>query len=143
MSVVDPAMLLTEFTEAAAERLLEVAGHGSGSPQMMVEVRQLGGAYAREAEHPNAFSHRAAGFSVLAVGMADDPRALPHWDRLHAALADWDTGGIWPNFGPPHDAATARRAYDELTLRRIVATSRKYDPDGVLQIGEYARVVGG
>jgi hypothetical protein len=141
MPVVDPAMLLTEFTEVATERLLEVAGHGSGSPQMMVEVRQLGGAYAREAEHPNAFSHRAAGFSVLAVGMADDPRVLPHWDRLHAGLADWDTGGIWPNFGPPHDARTARRAYDEETLRRIVATSREYDPDGVLQIGEYARAV--
>ncbi len=142
MPVVDPAMLLTAFTAETAERLLEVAGYGSGSPQLMLEVRQLGGAYARAAEHPNAFSHRAAGFSVLAVGMAEDPRALPHWDRLSAALSEWDTGGIWPNFGPPHDARTARRAYDEPTLRRIVEVSRKYDPDGVLQIGEYARAVG-
>jgi FAD/FMN-containing dehydrogenase len=142
MPVIDPAMLLTAFTAETAERLLEVAGYGSGSPQLMVEVRQLGGAYARESEHPNAFSHRAAGFSVLAVGMAEDPRALPHWDRLYAALSEWDTGGIWPNFGPPHDARTARRAYDGQTLRRIVEVSRKYDPDGVLQIGEYARAAG-
>lgn len=141
MPVEDPAMLLTAFTEETAERLLEVAGHGSGSPQVMVEVRQLGGAYAREGEHANAFSHRAAGFSVLAVGMADDPRVEPHWERLSGALADWDTGGIWPNFGPPHDAGTARRAYDEETLRRIVAVSHAYDPDGVLQVGEYARAV--
>ncbi|WP_406054269.1 FAD-binding oxidoreductase [Kribbella sp. NBC_00889] len=143
MPVVDPAMLLTEFTDVTAKRLLDVAGYDSGSPQLMVEVRQLGGAYAREAEHPNAFSHRAAGFSVLAVGIAEDPRVLPHWDRLYAALSEWDTGGVWPNFGPPHDARTARRAYDEETLRRIAEVSRKYDPDGVLQIGEYARSIAG
>jgi hypothetical protein len=139
MPVVDPAMLLTEFTDETAKRLLDVAGYGSGSPQIMVEIRQLGGAYARKAEHPDAFSHRAAGFSVLAVGIAEDPRVLPHWERLYAALSEWDTGGVWPNFGPPHDALTARRAYDEDTLRRIVQVSLKYDPDGVLQIGEYAR----
>jgi hypothetical protein len=141
LPVVDPAMLLTEFNEETAAALLEVAGYGSESPQLLVEVRQLGGAYAREAAHPNAFSHRAAGFSVLAVGMAEDPRVLPHWELLYSALAEWDTGGVWPNFGPPHDASTARRAYDDDTLRRIVAASRKYDPDGVLQIGEYARAV--
>jgi hypothetical protein len=141
MPVVDPAMLLTEFTDVTAKRLLDVAGYGSGSPQLMVEIRQLGGAYARETEHPNAFSHRSAGFSVLAVGIAEDPRVLPHWDRLYAALSEWDTGGVWPNFGPPHDAQTARRAYDEKTLHRIAEVSRKYDPDGILQIGEYARTI--
>ena len=143
MPVVDPAMLLTEFTDVTAKRLLDVAGYESGSPQLMVEVRQLGGAYARETEHPNAFSHRSAGFSMLAVGIAEDPRVLPHWDRLYAALSEWDTGGVWPNFGPPHDARTARRAYDEETLQRIAEVSRKYDPDGVLQIGEYARAIAG
>jgi len=141
MPVVDPAMLLTEFTAETADRLLEVTGYGSGSPLIMLEVRQLGGAYAREGQHPSAFSHRAAGFSVLAVGIAEDPRVMPHWESIHSTLGAWDTGGIWPNFGAPHDARTARRAYDDDTLRRIVATSRKYDPDGVLQIGEYARAV--
>lgn len=141
MPVIDPAMLLTEFTAETAKALLEVAGYGSGSPQLMVEIRQLGGEYAREGEHPSAFSHRDAGYSLLSVGLAPDPRALPHWERLFAALSEWDTGGIWPNFGPPHDARTARRAYDDETLRRIVEVSRKYDPDGVLQIGEYTRAV--
>jgi hypothetical protein len=55
----------------------------------------------------------------------------------------WRCGGVWPNFGPPHDARTARRAYDEETLQRIAEVSRKYDPDGVLQIGEYARAIAG
>ena len=140
MPVHDPAMLLTDFTAETAARLLEVAGHGSGSPQVMVEVRQLGGAYAREGRHPSAFVHRAAGYSVLVVGMAPDPAVLPHMERLFSALEEWDTGGVWPNFGPPHDATTARRAYDGATLARLAAVTRTYDPDGVLQVGRYTRV---
>lgn len=141
MPVTDPAMLLTCFPAEAAERLFEVAGHGSGSPQVMVEVRHLGGAYARESRFPSAFAHRAARFSVLAVGMAPDPRALPHAAELFAALADWDTGGVWPNFGPPHDAATGRRAYDPAILARLADVVRTYDPLGVLQAGHYVRAV--
>jgi hypothetical protein len=141
MPVHDPAMLLTEFPAEAAARLLEVAGLGSGSPQLMVEVRQLGGAYAREGRHPSAFVHRAAGYSVLVVGMAPDPAVLPHMERVFSALEEWDTGGIWPNFGPAHDATTARRAYDDETLARLAAVTRTYDPDGVLQVGRYTRAV--
>ena len=140
MPVIDPAILLDDFTDAAADRLLEVAGPGSGSPQILVEVRALGGAYAREGSHPNAFSHRSARFSLLAVGMADDV-AREHSERLFNALAAWDTGGIWPNFGPADDERTARRAYDEATLQRLVDIAGKYDPDGILQVGAFTRMV--
>lgn len=138
MPVVDPAILLDDFTAETAERLLARAGHGSGSPQILVELRALGGAYAREGEHPSAFRHRAARFSLLAVGMADSP-AMEHAQQMFADLAEWDTGGIWPNFGPAHDEATARRAYDEETLERLAEIVDRYDPDGVLQIGGYTR----
>ena len=145
MPVIDPAILLDEFTEEGAERLLSAVGHGSGSPLVMVELRQLGGAYAREAAYPNAFSHRDAGYSLLAVGMAHEPAAeaasTERANRLFAAMAEWDTGGIWPNFGPAHDVRTARRAYDEETLERLLATAATYDPDGVLQIGKFTRAV--
>ncbi len=143
MPVTDPAILLSGFPAEAAERLLAVAGYGSGSPQVMVEVRHLGGAYAREGAHPSAFSHRAARFSVLAVGVAGDEAAagvtLEHADRLFASLRDWDTGGVWPNFGLPHDALSARRSYDEATLARLREVVDTYDPRGVLQAGAYTR----
>ena len=123
MPVVDPSILLNGFPAEAAERLLAVAGPGSGSPQVMVEVRHLGGAYAREGTYPSAFSHRAARFSVLTVAVAADEEmaagGLSHADQLFMALADWDTGGVWPNFGIPHDAVSARRCYDEPTLARL------------------------
>ncbi|HRD63797.1 MAG TPA: FAD-binding oxidoreductase, partial [Nocardioides sp.] len=140
MPVIDPAILLDDFTEAAADRLLAAAGPGSGSPQILVEVRALGGAYARGGSYPDAFSHRSARFSLLAVGMADDS-AREHSERLFAALSEWDTGGIWPNFGPAYDEQTARRAYDAATLQRLMDIARKYDPDGVLQVGAFTRMV--
>jgi hypothetical protein len=145
LPVVDPAILLQDFPEEAAERFLALAGPDSGSPQLLVEVRQLGGAYAREAAYPNAFCHRSARYSLLTVGMADSHLAAAastdHAERLFAALAEWDTGGIWPNFGPAHDERTAHRAYNEQTLQRLVEVVRKYDPDSVLQIGSFTRLV--
>ncbi len=139
MPVIDPAILMDGFPAEAAEMLLAVAGHGSGSPQVMIEVRQLGGAYAREPEHPNAFDHRDAKFSLLVVGMAPDPRAASHAELVFAAMGDWDTGTVWPNFGPVSDARSARRAYDEATLQRLAEITRRYDPAGVLQYGRYTR----
>jgi hypothetical protein len=143
MPVVDPAILLSGFPAEAAGRLLAVAGSGSGSPQVIVEVRHLGGAYAREGAHPSAFSHRAAKFSVLTVAVAADAAmaaaGLAHADQVFTALADWDTGGVWPNFGIPHDALSARRCYDEPTLARLREVVDTYDPQGVLQAGAYTR----
>ena len=139
MPVTDPAMLLRDFPDEAVARLLELAGPGSNSPQILLEVRQLGGEYARPGAHPSAFVHRDARFGVLAVGIALDPRVLPHAHELFAALGDWDTGGIWPNFGPPHDPSTARRAYDADTLMRLAEVAERYDPDGVLAAGAFAR----
>jgi len=138
MPVTDPAILLDAFPEEAAQRLLEVAGPGSGSPQFLVELRHLGGAYAREGAHPNAFCHRAAKYSLLAVGLPETGSA-EHAERIFAALGEWDTGGIWPNFGPAHDERTARRAYDPQTLARLTAVVETYDPDGVLAIGGFTR----
>ena len=49
------------------------------------------------------------------------------------------TGRVWPNFAPPHDAASALRAYDPATLARITDVVETYDPHGVLQAGSYTR----
>jgi FAD/FMN-containing dehydrogenase len=139
MPVVERAVLLTDFPAEAADALLAHAGPGSGSPQVVVEVRQLGGALGRDGEHASAFDHRAAGYSLFAVGMAPDPTVPGHGDALLAAFAPWDTGGIWPNFHAPRDADSARRAEAKPTLRRLFAVPRRYDPAGILAGGAFAR----
>jgi FAD/FMN-containing dehydrogenase len=131
--------LLSSFGEQAAEVLIEQAGADSASPQVLVELRQLGGAYALEGDHPSAFAHRSAAYSLLVVGIAGVPGVDEHAHRLVRALQPWDTGRVWPNFAPPVDAASARRAYDPATLARLAEVTRTYDPHGVLQAGAYTR----
>jgi hypothetical protein len=139
MPVIDKGMLLADLSDETVRRLLDVAGPGSGSPQIMLEIRQLGGAYARAGQHPSAFDHRAAKYSLLTVGVAMDPRVGPHAEQVRAALADWDFGGVWPNFAPPHDKASAHRAYTAETLSRLADVAERYDPDHVLAAGSFAR----
>jgi FAD/FMN-containing dehydrogenase len=142
---IDPAILLAEFPAEAADRLLEVAGHGSGSSLILLEVRALGGQYARAPQHPDAFDHRGARFSVLAVGLAATPdmaaQGMVDAERVFDALAPWDNGRVWPNFGPVHDEYSARRAYDEATRERLAAIVAAYDPDGVLNVGRWTRQI--
>jgi hypothetical protein len=133
--------LLSGFDESTADALLAMAGPDSGSPQVLVELRQLGGAYALEGDHPSAFAHRSAAYSLLAVGIAGVPGVEEHAEHLVDALRPWDTGRVWPNFVSPHDAATARRAYDPATLARLTEITATYDPHGVLQAGSYVRAV--
>jgi hypothetical protein len=139
MPVKEGSMLLTDFPQDAVARFIDRVGPGAESPQIMVEIRQLGGAYARDGKHPSAFVHRAAAFSLLTVGIAFDPRVVPHADDLVRALDPWNTGGIWPNFLPPHDSASAELAYDLPTLARLADIAQRYDPDAVLAAGAFVR----
>ncbi len=133
------AVLLEEFPPAAADALLALAGFGAASPQVMVEVRQLGGAYSRPGRFPSAFDHRDAGFSVLLVGVPDIPGTVEHGNSVLAALDPWAYDGMWPNFGPAFDAASTKSAYRPATLARLRATARAYDPAGTLTMGAAIR----
>ena len=53
-----------------------------------------------------------------------------------------DTGGVWPNFAPPHDSTSAARAYDPATPDQLSGITAAYDPHGVLAIGGYTRPLG-
>ena len=139
MPVIDRGMLLTSLPDEAVRRFLAMVGPGSESPQVAVEIRQAGGALGRSGAHESAFDHRDARYSVLTIGIAMDPRVAPHSATLFDALSDWDTGGVWPNFAPPHDPASARRAYRSSTLARLAAVADRYDPDHVLAAGAFAR----
>lgn len=60
--------LLRELTAETVDVLLGAAGPDSGSVQTIVEVRMLGGAFAREGRHRSAFCHRDAAFTVATIG---------------------------------------------------------------------------
>jgi FAD/FMN-containing dehydrogenase len=134
--------LLRELTPETIAALLAVAGPESRSPQAIVELRQLGGALAREPRHKSAFCHRGAAFSVLAIGVLAPEIAeiVPaHGAAVIAAMEPWATGGKLPNFAPSADPAEIALAYDEDTVAWLGALADQHDPDGVLRVGQVVR----
>ncbi|WP_372736079.1 FAD-binding oxidoreductase [Nocardioides sp.] len=125
--------VLTDFPAEAVDALLDLAGPGSASPQVFVEVRQMGGAVAREGEHESAFNSRGAGYSLLSIGIADAPGVEDHALSILEAMKPWTGGYRLPNF--TFSADEYADAYSEATLERLRRTIREYDPQGVMAIG--------
>ena len=130
--VSDHAML-GELPSEAVKTLVEVAGPGSGSPLMMAELRQLGGALARTPDEHGALAKLDAAFALFCLGMAMDPSsaatALGHAGDVCAAMAPWATGGAYLNFSErPTDPA---RGYGPGVHESLRAIRARVDSDGV------------
>ncbi|MEZ0341059.1 FAD-binding oxidoreductase [Mycobacterium sp. pV006] len=141
MPIHEDQALLTDLPAEAVDALLAVAGPGSGSPQVIVELRALGGALARQSRHPGAFCHRDAAFSLAVVGvpMPDADVVVEHARAVTSAVAPWASWGQMPNFAPSDDPARPARVYDADTLHRLAALAERYDPARVLATGQPLR----
>ena len=106
-----------------------------------MELRQLGGAIAREPEHPSAFSHRTAGYSLFVAGSAAGDRTAveAHATDVLAALAPWTEPGLLPNFVASDDPTEIGRSYDAETRHWLEELGDHYDPAHVLHTGQVVR----
>jgi FAD/FMN-containing dehydrogenase len=128
-------MLLSELPAEGVDALVGIAGAGSGSPLLSVEVRHLGGALAKASPSNGALSSIDAGFALYAVGMAMDAEmeaaVQAHAANVQEALAAWSAGRSFMNF-------TERRAdpgefFDAATYERLRRVKAEYDPDAVIR----------
>lgn len=130
--------LLHDLPDPAIDALLAIAGPGADSPQTLTELRLLGGAYARPATHPSAFCHRDAAYNLFVTGRLTDANEQRAKEVI-GAVAPWATGGMLPNFAAAGDPRTTRHRYDAATLIRLSAVADRYDPGGVLWVGQVIR----
>ncbi|GAA4553287.1 FAD-binding oxidoreductase [Pseudonocardia xishanensis] len=130
MPVHEVSTLLAALPAEAVDAVLAAAGPAAECPQIVVEIRQLGGAAARPGE-ASAVGHRDAAYCLSAIGIAAPP-TRPHGRALLAAVAPWSTGGRLPNFAASADPAEVARAYDPMTLSRLSTLVATYDPHGVI-----------
>ena len=65
--------LLGDLPAEAVDALVGVAGAGSGSPLVSVQIRHLGGAMARPPANGGATGALDAEFAIYSVGIAGDP----------------------------------------------------------------------
>lgn len=133
-------MLLRELAPETVEALLAAAGPGVECPLALVEIRHLGGAFARVGSPPDAVSGRDAHFSLwvsspplpapvdgaaLAAGAAAVRAVLD-------AVAPWSLGRTQINFcGSANTFAEAAAAWPPEIAERLAGIRRRYDPDGL------------
>ncbi|GAA0460933.1 FAD-linked oxidase [Paractinoplanes deccanensis] len=132
----ETSALLSDFP---GEALLAAAGPGVDTPALMVEIRQLGGALARDPEIPNAVGHRGAPFQLFAgaVGAPGTHDAFrPALRELAGAFEPWATGHQQINFLTGYDVTpeAVARAYPPATYQRLAAVKRAYDPRNMFRV---------
>jgi FAD/FMN-containing dehydrogenase len=127
--------LVDELTPEAIRTLVELAGPGSGSPLLMAELRQLGGAVGRIAPGHGALPRIEGEFVLFLLGMAMTPEmaaaAVEHAERVKDALAPWLGAGHYLNFAEYKVDPAA--SYGAFTYRRLRVTKRRVDPDNVIR----------
>jgi len=105
-----------------------------------VEIRQLGGALAREPVVPNAVGHRRGAVTVYTTAYSHPggPRASDGVaeQALLDDLMPWSDGGALVNFlaGPHVTPADVRAAYEPDLWTRLVEIKTRWDPGNVFRI---------
>lgn len=125
---------IRDLPDEAIDAFVELAGPDAGSPLLLAELRQLGGALGRPAEGGGALSKLDAGFVMLGVGTPMSPEIGEaiggHLDRLHDAMGPWAADGGYFNFAErPCDVDSI---LPPETCSRLAEVKRTWDPDGTI-----------
>jgi hypothetical protein len=128
-------MLLSEFDDRAIDALVRIAGAGSGSPLLSVEIRHLDGALARKAPGAGALATIGGKFAMFAVGLSVTPEmdaaVRAHVEIVQAVLGPWDSGRMYLNFAEKRQRG--ERLFGDATYRRLQAVKAVVDPDDVFR----------
>jgi FAD/FMN-containing dehydrogenase len=124
--------LIRELDDGLIDRLYELLGPDSGSPLLMAELRQLGGATGRPADNAGALSHLDSDWAMYAVGMPMTPELGDVIGGYHAKikteLADWIDTGSYLNF--TEEEASIADIFGPETADRLATVKREWDPGG-------------
>ena len=133
MPAIGRIRLLTEFREPAIDALIELAVDGP-TPVALIEVRHLGGGFARAADGDGAAGTIDEPYLLLLGGMAMTPELAPLVEAGISAIADgmdpWISDRVPPNLAV-HEPV--ERLYPAGTLARLRDIKRRVDPSGVIR----------
>jgi FAD/FMN-containing dehydrogenase len=122
--------LLRGFPSEAVDALLTLAGPGTDSPLLTLEVRHIGGAARRPAAGHGALTALDGDFMTFGGGIPMTPElGVAIQSRLAAleyALAPWSSDTTYLNF--VEHPADSSSFYPPETYRRLRAARRTYDP---------------
>jgi Berberine and berberine like len=149
MNPVDPIAaythveLLGELSPRSINKLVELAGVGSESPLVTLELRQLGGALSRPPADLSPIGRRDSRFIMYGLGFSPTPDATPEVaQRLQEHLAyvaeemrPYETGATFVNFLVlgDWDLERTRASYSPEDWERLVELKDRYDPNNLLR----------
>jgi FAD/FMN-containing dehydrogenase len=138
LGIVQRAGLLADLSPGAIDALVGVAGAGSGSPLLSVELRQLGGALARTSGDLSPIGGGDARFSLNAIGATFTPEMAEkvsiYLARLAEATRSYQTGETFLNYLEVDPAADrVRAAYPPADWARLVALKTAHDPHNLFR----------
>jgi hypothetical protein len=127
--------VIRELPDQAIDAFYEVAGPESGSPLLVAELRQLGGALGRPAENGGALDKLDAEWVMLGIGMLMDPAMrdpiAAQLDKLADAVDPWAAEGGYFNYAErPCDVDAILPA---ATCERLAHVKRSWDPDNLIR----------
>lgn len=136
--------LLAELSPGAVAALVRLAGPGSSSPLVMLELRQLGGALTGPPGALSPLAHSRAAFSLNAIGVTPTPAQTQsvraHLGRVAAELRPYATGETYLNFLDLDGASPerVRAAYSAEDWARLGRLKDRYDPDNLFRFNRTA-----
>ncbi|GAA4093892.1 FAD-binding oxidoreductase [Nonomuraea soli] len=124
------AELLTDLDDATTATLLKAVALGQVTPDVVLQIRHLGGALARPDADAGACGHLAEPYLVNLLGMAGEETGARQ-AGLSLALAPHVSGRKPYTFLNEGEGAAA--AFPEATLARLRRIKRARDPQGLFR----------
>jgi hypothetical protein len=131
--------LLRELPAEAVDNLVAVAGPDVDVPLILVELRLLGGALARQPEVPNAVSGREGAYALFVLGPVAPglEEVVPAvGGRVFESVLPWLTGTAQLNFlGDALNGDAVGTAWAPEVHERLMEVKGRVDPDNLFCFG--------
>ncbi|MBW8871044.1 MAG: FAD-binding oxidoreductase [Leifsonia sp.] len=132
-------LMLDTFDQDAGDVILELAGPGSGAPFLAVELRQIGGATARDPQDGTSVGGRDSGYTLSLL--AGDPSTFAEAAPGRALAITQALGGRVSaitnvNFaGDLADKAAFEKVWPPAVFERLQSAREQWDPERVFAFG--------
>jgi len=127
---------LQDLSQGDIEMLVDIAGNPASGIRL-VEMRQLGGALARQSEDAMPFGPYLATWYIGVVAAAPSPDLLTKGKRAIAtmmqALSPETTGEVLLGLAGNASLDLTRAAYSPANYRRLLALKDRYDPQNTFR----------
>ncbi len=129
------SVVLEALEADTAQALLDIAGPGSNSPLLAVELRQLGGALAEAPPDAGALATVRGAYALGFVGVPMDVQAAQavhaHQAGLREAVAPWTSERSYLNFA--ESVVDTAAGFEPDAYRRLQEIKARVDPGDVIR----------